>query len=328
MGVAWGSSNWTEQPDGLARSLNLFQTPNLFSEFGSWFGGVQAGYDYMLPNRVVVGVAADVSAPSFQNLNGLSIGGTSTFVSPVLGQESMSETVLDTGTVRGRIGYAPGNWLLYATGGLAWTYDQLTVTQANGPTDTLFHGRFGWVAGAGVELPLTRSWTAGLEYLYTRYGNSTAGFANAGQTFLSDLSVQELRVALNYRFGADDNARKGTASWSPLADDSFNVHAQTTFAWLGYPAFRSPYTGPQSLPGGGQGNETFDATLFAGIRLWQGAQVWINPELDQGFGFDNTHGLAGFASGEAFKLGFSYPYARIQRLFLRQTIDLGARPSS
>ena len=323
MGVAWGSSNWTEQPDGLAGSLNLFQNPDAFSEFGSWFGGVQAGYDYMLPNRLVVGVAADVSAPSFQNLNGLSIGGTSTFVAPTLGQESLSETVLDMGTVRGRIGYAPGDWLLYATGGFAWTYDQLTVTQANGTTDTPFLWRFGWVAGAGVELPLARTWTAGLEYLYTHYGNSTVGFANAGQTFQSDLSVQELRVTLNYRFSADENAGKGTASWFPLADDSFNVHGQTTFAWLAYPAFRSPYIGPQSLPGGGQGAETFDATLYAGIRLWRGAEVWINPELDQGFGLDNTHGLAGFVSGEAFKLGFSYPYARLQRLFLRQTINLG-----
>ena len=59
------------------------------------------------------------------------------------------------------------------------------------------------------------------------------------------------------------------------------------------------------------------------MRPWQGAEIWINPELDQGFGFDNTHGLAGFVSGEAFKLGFSYPYARLQRLLLRQTINLG-----
>jgi Outer membrane protein beta-barrel domain len=174
----------------------------------------------------------------------------------------MSETVLDMGTVRGRIGYAPGDWLLYATGGFAWTYDQLTVTQANSTTDKPFLWRFGWVAGAGVELPLTRTWTAGLEYLYTHYGNSTVGFANAGQTFLPDLAVQELRVTLIYRLGAADEARKGAASSFPLADDSFNVHAQTTFAWLAYPAFRSPYTGPQSLPGGGQGAETFDATLL------------------------------------------------------------------
>jgi high affinity Mn2+ porin len=325
LGVAWGSSNWTEQPDGLVGSLDLFQRPDAFTEFGSWFGGVQAGYDYMLPNRFVVGVAADVSAPSFQNLNGLSIGGTSTFVSPTLGQESLSETMLDMGTVRGRFGYAPGDWLLYTTGGFAWTYDQLTVNQLanSGTTDTAFLWRFGWVAGAGVELPLAPTWTVGLEYLYTHYGNSTVGFANAGQTFQSDLSVQELRVTLNHQFGADQNAGKDTASWFALPDDSFNVHGQATFAWLAYPPIRSPYTGPQSLPGGGQGRETFDATLYTGIRLWQGAEIWINPELEQGFGFDDTHGLAGFPSGEAFKLGFSYPYARVQRLFLRQTINLG-----
>jgi high affinity Mn2+ porin len=103
----------------------------------------------MLSNRLVVGVAAEVSAPSFQNLNGLSIGGTSAFVSPTLGQESLSETVVDMGTVRGRIGYAPGDWLLYAMGGLAWTYDRLRLTQANGTNDMPFVWRFGWVAGAG-----------------------------------------------------------------------------------------------------------------------------------------------------------------------------------
>ena len=37
----------------------------------------------------------------------------------------------------------------------------------------------------------------------------------------------------------------------------------------------------------------------------------------------NAHGLAGFASAEAYKLGSAEPYARIQRAFIRQTIDLG-----
>lgn len=325
VGMAWGGSNWTEQPDGLKGSLNVFQRYDAFTEFGSWFGGVQAGYNYMLPNRLVIGVQADVSAPPFQNLSGLSIGGTSTFASPTLGQESLSETVLDMGTVRGRIGYAPGNWLFYATGGFAWTYDQLTVNQlANGgTTDMPFLWRFGWVAGAGVELPLAPNWTAGLEYLYTHYGDSSVGFANAGQTFQSDLSIQQLRLTLNYRFGVDQKPGNDAASWFALPDDRFNVHGQTTFAWLSYPPIRSPYMGPQSLPGSGQGRETFDATLYVGMRLWQGAEVWVNPELEQGFGFDNTHGVAGFPSGEAFKLGFAYPYARMQRLFLRQTINLG-----
>lgn len=37
----------------------------------------------------------------------------------------------------------------------------------------------------------------------------------------------------------------------------------------------------------------------------------------------NTHGIAGYASGEAYKLGDAYPYGRLQRYFIRQTIDLG-----
>ena len=105
--------------------------------------------------------------------------------------------------------------------------------------------------------------------------------------------------------------------------DNVNFHGQTTFVEQAYPAFRSPYQGAQSLPGGGQGRETWDATLYAGVRLWQGAELWINPEIDQGFGLENTLGVAGFPSAEAYKQGFDYPYARLPRTFIRQTIDLG-----
>jgi high affinity Mn2+ porin len=57
--------------------------------------------------------------------------------------------------------------------------------------------------------------------------------------------------------------------------------------------------------------------------VWKGAEVWIDPEIDQGHGLADTHGVAGFPSGEAYKIGFDYPYARVNRYFIRQTIDLG-----
>ena len=91
----------------------------------------------------------------------------------------------------------------------------------------------------------------------------------------------------------------------------------------GTAAFRSPYRGPNSLDPAARGEETFDATLYAGLRLWPGLEAWVNPEIDQGFGLSNTLGLAGFSSGEAYKVGKAAPYFRLQRLFLRQTIDLG-----
>ncbi|HYA05212.1 MAG TPA: carbohydrate porin [Xanthobacteraceae bacterium] len=321
IGYAGGTSNWTSAP-GLGGSVNFFQPFDAFTGGGSYFGGIQAGYDKLLPNRFVLGAELDASFPTFPNLNGTSIGGTSTFNSP-FGPESYSETVLSSGTLRGRIGYAPGQWLFYATAGFAWTYDQLTLTNlTTGTTDSPFLWRLGWAAGAGIEAPVAPHWTARLEYLFTEYGNSDLLFANAGQRFNSDLSLQELRAGLNYQFGADPGVTIAAAPGIP-GTDQVNFHGQATFTWQGYPAIRSPYTGSNSLIGSGEGRETTDATLFAGLRLWPGAEFWIDPEIDQGFGLASTHGVAGFTSAEAYKVGADYPYTRLQRYFIRQTIDLG-----
>jgi high affinity Mn2+ porin len=109
------------------------------------------------------------------------------------------------------------------------------------------------------------------------------------------------------------------------ADDpeDWSLHWQMTFVDQYHPAFKSPFQGPNSLDPGSRGNETYDATLFAGIRLWDGGEAYVDPEIDQGFGLSNTLGVAGFTSGEAYKVGKSSPYFRLQRLFFRQTFDLG-----
>jgi high affinity Mn2+ porin len=327
-GYAGGTSNWTETPAGtpgpsVPGSFDLFQPFGPFDEAGSYFAGVQAGYNRMLPNRVVLGVEGDVSFPGFRPLSGITIGGASTFVTPLLGPETYSETVLHSGTLRGRIGYAPGTWLFYATAGFAWTYDSLTLTQlANGTMESAFHWRLGWAAGAGVEAPVAPHWTMKVEYLFTDYGTSGVTFPAAGQQFSSDFALHQLRVGLNYHFG--DDAKSASGKSAP-DDDRLSLHGQATFVEQAYPRIRSPYQGQHSLAASGEGRETFDLTLFAGLRLWQGAELWFNPEIDQGFGLGNTHGVAGFPSAEAYKEGSVYPYSRIQRAFLRQTIDLGGQ---
>jgi high affinity Mn2+ porin len=105
--------------------------------------------------------------------------------------------------------------------------------------------------------------------------------------------------------------------------ETYAIHAQTTFTEIYQPAFRSPYRGPQSLDPGSRGRQTWDATLYGGVRPWDGAEIWADPEIDQGFGPSNTFGLGGYVSAEAYKLGQRDPYVRLQRLFFRQTIDLG-----
>ena len=107
------------------------------------------------------------------------------------------------------------------------------------------------------------------------------------------------------------------------ADQAFALHAQTTFVAQRNDGFSSPYSGANSLKAKSQARETWDVTVYAGLRLWRGAELWINPEIDQGFGLSNTLGVAGFPSAEAYKVGKKHPYFRLQRLFFRQTIDLG-----
>src|SRR5580658_492785 len=108
-----------------------------------------------------------------------------------------------------------------------------------------------------------------------------------------------------------------------VQQQNWAIHGQATITWQLQPAFRAPYTGPQSLIPNANGRETIDTTLYAGIRPWPGGEIWLNPEIDQGFGLSDTFGVAGYPSGEAYKLGKEDPYVLVQRGFLRQTINLG-----
>jgi high affinity Mn2+ porin len=329
IGYAGGDSHWTSRPTqgnlpATSGTLDLFVPMDHFAENGSFLEGLQVGANRMFPNRVVLGVETDATFPAWPNLDNLAIGGARGFTSSVIGAANLSETMLMSGTVRGRIGYAPGNWLLYATGGFAWTYNQQTLTElssGNGEATGLW--RLGWAAGAGVEIPIAPNWTARGEYLYSGYPTATVRDASLGQRISSDVSLQQLRLGLNYHFGEHLSPKAAAATGGyPLAD-IVAFHGQATFTYQGYGSFRSPYEGANSMAGIGQSRQTFDTTLFAGLKLWQGAEFWANPEIDQGFGVANIHGTAGYLSGESYKVGKAYPYARIQRAFVRQTINLG-----
>ncbi len=103
--------------------------------------------------------------------------------------------------------------------------------------------------------------------------------------------------------------------------EAFGVHGQFTYVEQEVSGFNAPYAGANSLTPH-QAKETTDLTLYLGAALWSGAQLWVNPEIDQGFGLNNTLGAAGFPSGEAYKVGKKQPYLRLPRIFVRQTLDL------
>lgn len=297
-----------------SESLDLTSRLDVYKGVGPYGLGLCAGYNYVLPSRMVFGVEADVTFPD-------TISGMATVMhaeGPVL----FMETVLASGTLRARFGYAPGSWLFYATGGFAWSYDQTVLESADGINgEKANYTRLGTAWGAGAELALSANWSARFEYLYTDLGSKDKAFAGGAQRVFSDLTARTGRIALNYHLGGQGQ-QVLQAGLKPLETDRFSLRGQTTYLQQYAAPFRSPYSGPNSLAPN-QTRETWDVTLYAGFRLWRGGEFWINPEIDQGFGLSSTLGVAGFPSGEAYKVGAAAPYARVPRAFFRQTLDLG-----
>ncbi|TXH05623.1 MAG: carbohydrate porin [Nevskiaceae bacterium] len=137
------------------------------------------------------------------------------------------------------------------------------------------------------------------------------------------LATWALQPVLSWAADESANISDSAAPLKPTEVAGWNLYGQGTFVEQYHPAFTAPYSGPNSLSAGDSNKETADLTLLLGHRLWDGAEFWANPELDQGFGLSNTLGVAGFTSGEAYKIGAHRPYIRLPRLFVRQVFSLG-----
>ena len=119
------------------------------------------------------------------------------------------------------------------------------------------------------------------------------------------------------------NSSASSSAEPSAAVQNWNLHVQNTDIVQGYPGFHSQYSGPNSLPAGGETRETVSLDLMAGVRLWPGAEAHVDGLMWQGFGVANSLGVEGFPNGEAFRLGTDVPNGAITRLFIRQTIGLG-----
>ncbi len=95
------------------------------------------------------------------------------------------------GTLRGRVGYAFNNILVYGTAGLA--YGSLHV-EGLGFTES--NAGFGWTAGLGLELGLTQNWSVRAEYLYVGLGDHFYGLTGRSH----DIDSSVFRMGVNYRF--------------------------------------------------------------------------------------------------------------------------------
>jgi high affinity Mn2+ porin len=247
------------------------------SVFSGVIGGVQGGYNVQLPSGLVLGVEADVTFPNYFTSNKI--------VSTLTGARSEVVEAFDyAGTVRGRVGYASGHWLVYATGGFAFAGERFINTPDVGTDQKIINVRPGWAAGAGVEYAFAPHWSVKLEYLYSQFDRANIRFPS-GAEHSSTLDFQQVRIGLNRKVDWP-----GSKSWTPKTDltdtesDRWEIHGQTTYLGQGYPAFRAPYTGTNSLTPARQYQATWSNSLYLNARLWEGGEVYYNPELLQGFG--------------------------------------------
>ena len=107
--------------------------------------------------------------------------------------------------------------------------------------------------------------------------------------------------------------------------ESISARYQTTYNWQKHPTFNGnlPDTGKSIIPSA-EHMYTFSTTAHWGARLWEGAELYINPEIASGIPFSNDLvGLGGFTNGEITRAAGSTPKLYLQRLFLRQTWNQG-----
>jgi high affinity Mn2+ porin len=284
--------------------------------FGGLFGGVQAGYNYLLPSKILLGLEGDISFPNY-----LGKDDRAWTRMPADGSEVFHQ-IDYVATLRGRIGVVFDRWLVYGTGGFAWS--QARFKQSPGidvDDDKVLRMMTGWAAGAGAELAIGAGWTARVEYLYTSFNRADAVLPS-GLRVMSDMNLGMIRVGLNRKIWPwEPVADADEKSWS--GSDRWEIHGQTTYIQQGYGRFRSPYAGDNSFTPDPQTRQTWSTSAFLGVRLWQGGELYYNPELLQGFGLHDTTGAAGYPNGEAQKSNFPYPHYNTSRAFLRQTFGFG-----
>lgn len=176
-------------------------------------GGGQVGYNYQT-GAVVWGLEADLnytglSGTRFIALNFAPIGVNIT--------DPFTQTMQSNwlATFRGRLGYATGPLLFYATGGLAVanvSYTDFAFFPASNSINAASSSstRTGWTVGGGAEWMIAPKWSVKAEYLYVDLGNTTYTSTNSVlnvapnlATITHDHRLTENigRVGFNYKFG-------------------------------------------------------------------------------------------------------------------------------
>lgn len=168
---------------GENRVLNFIDTSTAKPDGA--FGGLQFGYWAPLSANWLYGFEADLS---FSDANGVENG------------NGITTRFRTFGTARTRLGYATGPWLIFASGGLAWTRLSAENIPYSLGTLSTKQGFTGWTAGAGIEYALSQRWSVSAEYLYADFRKSSVNIFSEITELTPSFGL--FRLGVNYRLGA------------------------------------------------------------------------------------------------------------------------------
>lgn len=184
-GYGWGRENDDQSSLSENGPVTPPQTPpaDHFS-LGGFVGGAHAGYNYQM-NQFVIGGEADIDYTALDGSHRYDLGGGNT--------GTLKFKTDWQGSARLRAGYAIDNFLLYATGGIAFANGKLT---AGGFHDSNTH--VGWTIGAGAEYAFTQNWIGRAEVRYSDFSKQT--YQTVDGPVKVDWNQTTATVGISYKF--------------------------------------------------------------------------------------------------------------------------------
>ena len=186
---AMGGYGWSDQTRATIGGITVSSSNN---DIKGGFAGGTVGYNWQT-GPAVFGIEAD-AAWSGIKYSEVDLGVT------------LADKIQAIGSVTGRIGYAANAALFYVKGGYAWADNQISAS-AGGAAFSESHLHSGWTIGGGLEYLFVPNLSGKVEYMYADFSNANyltnvvAGGIGLGVT------VQTVKVGVNYHFGGPIVAR-------------------------------------------------------------------------------------------------------------------------
>ena len=186
---------------------------------GGLVGGT-FGYNYQFSNNIILGFENDISWTNSK--------GTASYIAPFTGANTAQTSQSWLYTARGRLGFAWNRWMVFGTGGVAFTDESMQLCNVAFGCGEQSKTVAGWTAGGGVEYAFAGNWSAKLEYLHNDFGSQSFArmLDTGGGVFHAQnvtLTNDIVRAGVNYKFGWD----------SPVAARYSNAPVTVDPIWTG-----------------------------------------------------------------------------------------------